>query len=105
MSRGESFNAGAGRTPTPEGWVRVRANTVYGTGSPSLVAIPREHVLQDSHEGSEDHVLGYVTDHQGGRGGQDRAFTLHTVNGPRVVSVKKRAWLFMHHGQARGAAE
>lgn len=101
MSRGDSFNAGAGRQPTPEGWVRVRANTVYGTTA-SLVAIPREHVLQDSHGGAEEHVVGYVTDHASGKGRLDRGFTLHTVNGPRIVSVKKRAWLYMHHGQARG---
>lgn len=99
MSRNEEF--GAGRGATSPGWVRVRADTVYANegGAPPLVAVPRAHITKSSQEHEGDHVFGYVTAHQNSAGRTHRAFNLHTANGTATVEMRKRAWVFLHHGQ------
>ena len=88
MSRSEEFVGGAQRTP--DGWVRVRANTVYGNPKrPPVIAVPHE----------DGHVVGHAIDHESDSGFRslagDRAFAIRTESGEvKVASVPKRAWIF-----------
>lgn len=88
-SRNIAFENGGGRPHiTPEGWTRVRANTVAGhPENPPYVMVQHE-------DGT--HSAGYVTEHT--RDAQKRTFKLQRDTERSEVSVPHRRWIYVHTG-------